>query len=244
MFSLLAITLAVTCAAQAPTWPPIDDAIAATGGGANDAAVVVGVAVVSQPVTSAPRVLASVPVAIDWVRSQGIRIARTETTVAQYRACVRAGACSEPDSGTWSSSAGSVENHPVNSVDWYQATAFCGWAGGRLPTADEWQRVATNGGTTEHPWGAAEPDGSRANYNGPDRFDETSPACLFSSGHNRDGVCDLAGNVSEWTASDHDSSNKETRGGSWFCTPPARAPLRLWVTPAWRDDSIGFRCAQ
>jgi hypothetical protein len=120
-------------------------------------------AAASQPVTSAPRAPASVSAGIDWVRSQGLNIARTETTVAQYRACVRAGACSEPDSdGTWSSNSGSVENHPVNSVDWHQATAFCRWAGGRLPTADEWQRVASNGGSAKYPWGAAEPDGSLA----------------------------------------------------------------------------------
>ena len=43
MLSLLAVTVAVTCAAQAPTWPPIDDAIAAPGGGDGDAAVIVGV---------------------------------------------------------------------------------------------------------------------------------------------------------------------------------------------------------
>ena len=43
MLSLMAVTIAVTCVAQAPSWPPIDDAIAATGGGDGDAAVVVGV---------------------------------------------------------------------------------------------------------------------------------------------------------------------------------------------------------
>jgi formylglycine-generating enzyme required for sulfatase activity len=31
-----------------------------------------------------------------------------------------------------------------------------------LPTADEWQRVASNGGSAKYPWGAAEPDGSLA----------------------------------------------------------------------------------
>ena len=112
-------------------------------------------------------------------------------------------------------------------------------------TADEWQRVASNGGTTEYPWGKDEPDGSRANYDGPDRFAKTSPACSFPAGHNRDGVCDLAGNVWEWTASEVDSGNKEIRGGSWFYSPALlRASLRLRVVPAGRNGDLGFRCAQ
>lgn len=203
------------------------------------------VAAASQPTRSAPAA-PSASTSIDWVRSQGLNIARTETTVAQYRACVRAGACSAPDSdGTWSSSPGSIEDHPVTSVDWHQATAFCGWVGGRLPTADEWQRVASNGGTTEYPWGDAAPDGSLANYNGPDRFAKTSPACSFPAGHNRDGVCDLAGNVWKWTASEVDSGNKEMRGGSWNFTPAyLRASNRLGVEPARRNVILGFRCAQ
>ena len=43
MLSLLAVTVAATCAAHAPTWPPIDDDVGSAGGGQHDAAVVVGI---------------------------------------------------------------------------------------------------------------------------------------------------------------------------------------------------------
>jgi hypothetical protein len=194
---------------------------------------------------------------IAWVQSQGVTIARTETTVAQYRRCVAAGACTAPDThgaATWN---GGKEDHPINNVDWEQATAFCRWAGGRLPTAAEWQQVASNGGSTAYPWGDSEPDGSRANFcdrncksiwkteDDDDGFATTSPVCAFHLGHNRDGVCDLAGNVHEWTASGWNSGYKESRGGSWNNSPPnLRASNRSWNGPGLRVDSLGFRCAQ
>lgn len=193
---------------------------------------------------------------IEWVRSQGLTIAKSETTVAQYRRCFDAGACSAPDTdgeATWN---GGKEDHPINNVDWHKATAFCHWAGGRLPTADEWQRVASNGGTTEYPWGDAAPDGSRANFcdrsceyqwkadDADDSFAATSPACAYPAGRNQDRACDLAGNAFEWTSSAYASGNKEFRGGSWYNLPPnLRASNRNWDKPGYRYVNIGFRCA-
>ena len=101
----------------------------------------------------------------------------------------------------------------------------------RAPTAAEWERAASNGGTTEYPWGNAEPDGTRANFcdvncthdwktaSVNDGYEKTSLVCSFPAGRNRDGVCDLSGNAYEWTATDYDSSNKEIRGGSWYNSP-------------------------
>ena len=40
---LVSVLLSAMIAAQVPVWPPVDDPIAATGGGDNDAAVIVGV---------------------------------------------------------------------------------------------------------------------------------------------------------------------------------------------------------
>jgi len=97
---------------------------------------------------------------IEWVMSKpaGIDFTRSEVTVAQYGACVKAGNCSTPDTGgrcNWS--VNGRDNHPINCVDWNQATAFCEWAGGRLPTEDEWYAEASNGGKREYTWGDKAP---------------------------------------------------------------------------------------
>jgi formylglycine-generating enzyme required for sulfatase activity len=166
-------------------------------------------------------------------------MAQTETTVAQYDACVEAGGCvSGPDDSVGGS------DHPVVNVDWHQATAFCRWAGGRLPTAVEWEYAAKSGSSRIYPWGDSPPTASRANcgLNCGDRFPRTAPVGSFPEGDTRHGLKDMAGNVWEWTASSYNSSNKELRGGSWRISPAVlRASVRNGYVPARRDDDFGFR---
>jgi len=137
-------------------------------------------------------------------------MSRSEVTVGQYLACVRAGACRAPDPGdgcmsdnraycTWSQG---TEDHPVNCVTWKQARAFCRWAGGRLPSEAEWEYAARSGlSSRRFPWGNHEATCRLAvmNEGGAGCGQQsTDSVCSRPAGNTAHGLCDMAGNVWEW----------------------------------------------
>ena len=194
---------------------------------------------------------------IEWVYSKpaGISFARSETTVAQYRACVEAGKCeskhhrdkSKHKNCNWGH--GDRDDHPMNCVSWYGADQFCEWAGGRLPTEQEWEAEAGAGGTRTYPWGSEEPSCSRcvmADGGGGCGEKRTWPVCSKRTGDSVSGLCDMAGNVWEWTSSWYDSDKRKRvlRGGSWVDVGIQyfRASDRHGFTPGHGCASSGFRC--
>ena len=88
-------------------------------------------------------------------------------------------------------------NYPVMNVSWYEAQAYCKWAGYRLPKECEWEYVATNCGKTVFPWGdKMESKNCNLNYtiNGP--LEVTDSRLSFEK--NNFGVKQLIGNIWEW----------------------------------------------
>ena len=139
------------------------------------------------------------------------------------------------------------ENHPVSYVSWYGATAFCNYYGYRLPTEWEWQAVADYDGSFTYGCGTSI-NNSIANYAGSTHpYDDT--AVVGSFGTYGYGVCDLAGNVWEWTSScyysDCSYGYRVLRGGCFDLNENYSAvQYRHWPTPPDHANyTIGFRVA-
>jgi iron(II)-dependent oxidoreductase len=158
---------------------------------------------------------------------------------------------------------------PVLHVNWYEADAYCRWAGRRLPTEAEWEMAASAepaaGGVTErkrlYPWGEEPPTPDRANLDW--RSMGTVEVDALPAGDSAFGCRQMIGNVWEWTASDFGpypgfspgpykeysapwfGNHKVLRGGCWATRSGLiRNLYRNFYRPHRRDVWAGFRtCA-
>jgi formylglycine-generating enzyme required for sulfatase activity len=151
-------------------------------------------------------------------------------------------------------------NRPVVGVSWFEAAAYCAWAGARLPTEAEWEQAARGTSGRKYPWGNEGPNTERANY-ADGKVGHPTPVGLYPRGATPEGIEDLAGNVWEWVADwygayydespgpnpEGPESGKERvlRGGSWSVYPRyLRAAIRFRFDPEDRVGNVGFRCAR
>ncbi len=193
------------------------------------------------------------------VTVQSFFMDRTEVTNAEYADFVRDTSYEPPKDWVRGKPLAGQEHWPVGNVSAKDAQAFAAWRSKRdgvtyrLPTEEEWEFAARNGGDYKlFPWG--------------DTFEErravvksVSPRDVGSTpeGKNRWGVMDLIGNVSEWTSSKASvysglqipDANKDwivLRGGSYASDPsdpqiPISATYRDWFDPNLRHPTFGFR---
>jgi len=163
------------------------------------------------------------------------------------------------------------EDYPITYVSWYDATNFLRWCGLRLPTEAEWEKALRGGlyldgdkakkspnpmPERRFPWGDQAPNANgifRCNYDGADDgFDYTAPVGSFANFNSPYGICDLAGNVAEWTLDWYSTSYhagldgfRMVRGGSWMAVPAACDAITGATQFPLKESSImGFRGAK
>jgi sulfatase modifying factor 1 len=145
------------------------------------------------------------------------------------------------------------DDRPAAEIAWGDASRYCNWVGGSLPTEADWEYAARAGSRSI-------------------RYQELDAVAWFwtnSGGHaheaatkrpNAFGLYDMLGNVSEWCADwfdfgyfqgspDRDPPGggsgpyRAVRGGSWQSTErDIRVSFRYGFLPDGRYSSIGFRC--
>jgi formylglycine-generating enzyme required for sulfatase activity len=172
------------------------------------------------------------------------RIGKYPVTVAQYLTFVEEGTAPDREPENWDEQR-AHPNRPVVNVTWHQATAYCEWAGGRLPTEEEWERAARGPKCTKYPWGNEDIDPSRANY-AESKIGHPTPVGLYPSGASAEGACDMVGNVFEWTSSEWSvSSGTYVWRGGFFNNPRRylRPSYRGGVQPGVQVHYLGFRLA-
>jgi iron(II)-dependent oxidoreductase len=161
------------------------------------------------------------------------------------------------------------DRHAIIHVNWFEADAYCRWAGRRLPTEAEWEMAASceadgqelSSRKKVYPWGDEPPTAQRAN------LDWKNMGCIdvdaLPDSDSAFGCRQMIGNSWEWTATDFNpypgfepgpykeysepwfGDHKVLRGGCWATRSSLiRNNYRNFYTSDRRDVWAGFRtCA-
>jgi len=186
--------------------------------------------------------------------SKGFWVGQTPVTVSAFRRYARATGKAMPTPPDFNAGWTNQEM-PIVNVTWNDAVAFCGWAGGRLPTEAEWE-YAARAGSTESRYGPIDDVAWYASNSGNKTHD------VAKKRPNAFNLCDMLGNEWEWVSDwylgnyyavspERDPRGPETallrvmRGGSWGDEPLAlRVSNRTGREPGYGDSGFALRCVR
>jgi hypothetical protein len=134
-------------------------------------------------------------------------------------------------------------NFPAVYLDWFDAYAFAKWQNRRLPSEMEWEKAGRGTDGRRYPWGDGPKAGAANLYGGAQQSSGWSQVGQYSGDCSAYGVRDLAGNVSEWTASDDGSGSPVIRGGNFMSQDGQLTRRVVGLSPYTLDERIGFRTA-
>lgn len=161
------------------------------------------------------------------------------------------------------SSVEGMDVFPVAFVSWNDARAFAEWAGGRLPSEAEFERLLRGGADgADYPWGEGVLPPDRAgnyadrsvkkdypNWQAIRPYDDgwtwASPAGTFDP--NPFGLFDISGNVAEWCSDPYPGPDgyRVVRGGDWLSAGRVlRCSYRSYGDPSGATVLVGFRCVR
>ena len=149
-----------------------------------------------------------------------------------------------------------TDDDPVFNVTYWDAWAYAKWAGGRLPTQEEWEKAARGTDGRLYPWGNSFDDPKRANT-GKDYDDinrgkidgylQWAPVHAHPGDASPFGARNMAGNVCEWTDSRAPMKiNPKEQvpvicGGSWADTEVRVTLRQTSVLASQGRPDLGFR---